>query len=40
MIDQQASQREDPFVLGKIAAVESNNSGCHAATPHSGHIRS
>jgi hypothetical protein len=32
MVDRRASPREDLFDLGKIAAVESNNSGCHAAT--------
>jgi hypothetical protein len=40
MVDRRASPREDLIDLGKIAAVESNNSGCHVATPHSGHIRS
>jgi hypothetical protein len=40
MVDRRASPREDLFDLGKIAVVESNNSGCHASTPHSGHIRS
>jgi hypothetical protein len=40
MVARQASPREDLFDLGKIAAVESNNPGCHAATPHSGHVQS
>jgi hypothetical protein len=40
MIGQRASPCEDLFAPGKVAAVESNNSGCHATTSHSGHIRS
>jgi hypothetical protein len=40
MIDRRASLCEYLFDLGKIVTVESNNSGCHAVTPHSGHIRS
>jgi hypothetical protein len=36
MIWRRASPREDPFAPGKIAAVESTNSGCHAATHPSG----
>jgi hypothetical protein len=35
-----ASPREDLIELGKIAAVECNDSGHHAATNRSGHIRS
>jgi hypothetical protein len=40
MIGRRASPREDSFALGKTAAVEGNNSGCHAAIPPPGHVRS
>jgi hypothetical protein len=40
MIGRRASLREDLFAPDKIAAVESNNSGCHAATSRSGHVQS
>jgi hypothetical protein len=40
MIGRRASPCEDLFALGKTAVVESTNSGCHAATPPSGHVRS
>ena len=40
MIGRRASPREDLFAPDKTAAVEGTNSGCHAAIPPSGHVRS
>jgi hypothetical protein len=40
MIGRRASPCEDLFAPGKTAAVEGPNSGCHAAIPPPGRVRS
>jgi hypothetical protein len=40
MIGRRASPREDLFAPDKTAAVEGTNSGCNAAIPPSGRVRS
>jgi hypothetical protein len=40
IIGRRASPREDPFAPDKTAAVEGTNSGCHAAIPPPGRVRS
>jgi hypothetical protein len=40
MIGRRASPREDLFAPDKTAAVEGTNSGCHAAIPPPGSVRS
>jgi hypothetical protein len=40
MIGLRASPREDLFAPDKTAAVEGTNSGCHAAIPPPGRVRS
>jgi hypothetical protein len=40
MIGRRASPCEDLFAPGKTAVVEGTNSGCHAAIPPPGRVRS
>jgi hypothetical protein len=40
MIGRRASPREDLFAPDKTAVVEGTNSGCHAAIPPPGRVRS